>query len=367
MQLKTKPIVFSLIIIFGLTMAAFLLTSYLRYTSAFAVLNYIHVHDKDVAIACADPAGPQNGVFQNADQVQPLAGAFKLVLLTAYADEVAAGRLNPEESLPISELEKYYLPGTDGGAHPEFIKSLGENRSQLTLDEVVAGMTAYGSNAAADFLASRLANVDYAALYERLGLENTSHPGSFLGLYLFIKNHETGMYAEEELTIDEVRTEQSRLANLYVNDTGWRQAERTFVSKPTNAAALIVQKQVVSNFGMRGSARDMFRILQAAYGYSAALSAQAQTLIQKHLEWIARLNPEAAKQFKTLASASGAWPAILTSAWYARPMAGSKPTVLVVLYRNLPDDFWDTWITTFSHQQLETQILLSADCSVFTR
>ncbi len=366
MQLKTKPIVLSLIVIFGLTIAVFLLTSYFRYTSTFAVAAYIKSRPAQVAIVCADPANLQNGYFHNADQAFPLAGVFKLIHLAAYSDEVAAGRLDPNERVQLSELEKYYLPGTDGGAHPEFIKTLGENRDSLTLDEIAAGMTSYGSNAAQDYLASRLANVDYTALYQHLGLLNTSLPGSFLGLYLFIKNHETGMWAEEDLTDREVRTEQNRLSNLFVNDPAWRQAEVNFISKPTNAAPINVQEQVINQYGMLGSANDMSHILQAAYGYNDVLAPASQAIMQKHLEWIKQLNPEAAKPFNILASTSGAWPGVLTSAWYARP-PNARPTTLVVLYRNMPDDFWNTWITTFSHQQFETQVLLTADCSLLSQ
>ena len=364
MQLKTKPIVLSLIVIFGLTLVAFLLTSTLRYTSPGAVIGYLKTHSQDVAIACIDPGNSQNGFTQNADEAYPLAGVFKLVLLSAYADQVAAGQLNAQEIIPLTELEKYYLPGTDGGAHPEFLKSLGADRTTLTLDETVDGMTEYGSNAAADYLAARLKQVDFLALYKRLGLKHTSQPSSFLGLYLFIKNHETGMYAEEDLTAQQQRAEQIRLADLFINDADWRQTEVSFITKPTNAAPQNIQQQVINAYGVQGSALDMAQILLTAYGYNNALSPEAQTIVRKHLEWPAKLHPENTKPFKTLASASGVWPDILTSAWYAQGQ-NSAPRVLVVLYRNVPDDYWSTWINTFSHEQLETQVLLDKDCSLF--
>lgn len=365
MQLKNKPIVITLIVVVGLMIAAFLITSYARYTSEQAALNYLRQNAENVAIACLDPANPQAGFYHNGDEAYPLASTFKLVLLAAYADEVAAGRLDPQESSPVSELDKYYLPGTDGGAQPEFLKSLGAGQTSLTLDQIADGMIHYGSNAATDALYLRLKDVDFPKLYQRLGLENTSQPFSFLGLYLFIKNHETGMYAEEDLTNAQVRAEQTRLQNLFVNDPAWRQAEVSFISKPTNAAPLYIQKQVINAYGMKGSARDMARILLAAYGYTDALPPEAQTILRQHLEWPARANPENTKDFKLLASASGAWPGVLTSAWYAQALNGG-PHVLVVLYREMPDDFWNTWITTFTHQQLETLALANGDCGLFS-
>ncbi|MCX6082428.1 MAG: serine hydrolase [Chloroflexi bacterium] len=364
MQLKTKPIILSLIVIFGITILAFLVTSSVRYTSPTAVFQYIKTHPRDVAIVCLDPSKPQLGYFLNANEPFPLASTYKLVLLSAYANEVALGGLDPKETLPISELEKYYLPGTDGGAHLEFIKSLGTSRTSVNLDEVVDAMSTFGSNAATDYLISRLKKTDFPNLFKRLGLTQTSQPTSFLGLYLFINNHETGLYAEEQLSPEEIRAEQSRLADLFVNDPDWRKTEIEFITKPTNAAPLFVQKQVVSSFGVNGSANDISRILLAVYGNSSVFSSQEQTIMRNHLEWPMRHNPEKTKDFKVLASASGAWPAVLTSAWFAQTQ-NANARVLVVLYRNIPDDFWNTWISTFSHQQFENQVLSSSDCSLF--
>jgi D-alanyl-D-alanine carboxypeptidase len=365
MQLKNKPIIIALVVALGLMTAAFFFTSYTRYTSRQAVLNYLSQNTANVAVACLDPTNPQVDFFHNGDEPFPLGSTFKLVLLTAYAEDAAAGRLDPQENIPVSDLEKFYLPGTDGGAHEEFIQARGAGNASLKLDEVVGGMVSYGSNAATDYLLSRLEAVDFPKLYLRLGLEQTSQPFSFLGLYLFIKNHETGMYAEEELTPAEVLAEQSRLENLFVNNPAWRAAEVDFIRKPTNAAPVNIQKQVIHAYGLRGSARDISRILLAAYGYHAALPPETQALMRQHLEWPARMNPENTKDFKTLASASGAWPGVLTSAWYAQTPEGN-PHLLVVLYREMPDDFWNTWITTFTHQQLETLALVNGDCALFS-
>lgn len=364
MRLNPKPLIFSLILAIGLAMAAFLLTSYFRYTSASAVRAYLDQNPTETAIACFDPAHPESGLYRNAQAAFPLASTFKLVLLAAYAEETAAGRLDPRERIPVSELERFYLPGTDGGAHDEFLKTQA-GATQLELDTVVDGLVSYSSNAAADYLLSRLAAVDFPALYMRLGLEQTDQPFSYLGLYLFIKNHETGPYAEEELTPAELLAEQARLANLFVNDPAWRAAEVSFISQPTNVAPLYLQKQVIALAGMRGSAHDLAHILLAAYGADSPLPAEARAILREKLEWPVRLHPENRATFQILAAKSGAWPGVLTSAWYAEPLIG-EPRVLVVLYRNLPDDFWNTWVTTFSHQQLENQVLTTGDCSLLT-
>ncbi len=364
MRLRPLPILLALMIAVGLLTALFVGTSYFRYTSQGAVLNYIRRHPGDVAIACVDPAQTEAGLYHNADEPFPLASTFKLVLLAAYADQVANGQLDPQEPVAVQELEKYYLPGTDGDAHSQFLASVGEGQTTLPLDQIVDGMIVYSSNAAADYVGARLSGVDFAALYHRLGLEHTDLPFSYLGLYLFMTNHETGPYAEEEITLAEARAEQSRLEQLFLNDPAWRQAEIEYLRNQGNFAPVQIQKEVLGRYGMVGSAADLAEIMLAAYGYTDALSSETQEITRRHLEWPLRVEPANAETFDVLAAESGAWPGILTSAWYADPVGDKPPRILAVLYRSMPDDYWNAWLVSFSHQILESQVLATADCSL---
>ena len=56
--------------------------------------------------------------------VYPLASTIKIMILGVYAQGVAAGKYDPEERVALAELDAYYLPGTDGGAHPDFLKAV---------------------------------------------------------------------------------------------------------------------------------------------------------------------------------------------------------------------------------------------------
>jgi len=364
MHLRTRPLVIILVITLCGLVVAVLSISPALYTSSWAIRNYLRTHPDDVAVACLDPREPAEGVYHNADDEYPLASTFKIVLLAAYAQEVAAGRLEAGEIIPLEALETYYLPGTDGGAHPEFLKTLGEGRQTLTLDEVVDGMIVYSSNAATDYLQTRLKNVDYADLYGRLGLDQASQPISILGLYLAMNNHEQGPAKVGLYNLEAVLTAADKYEQAFINDPAWRQAELDYAANSNNFAPLNVQKWFLGMYGMSGSARDLAKVMQAAYGYNAALSPAAQAVMRQHLEWPLRVYPDNAKDFKVLATKSGAWPAILTSAWYAEPH-NSEPRILVVLYANLRDDYWSTWLSSFSHQEFEVSLLKNADCSVF--
>ena len=110
----------------------------------------------------------------NSKQMMPLASVVKIMVAVEYAEQAAAGVINPDELVKLDELERYYLPKLDGGAQPEWVKSLKERKvvkdDSVPMEEVVKGMIEPSSNA----------NTEY--LIERLGLDNINDNISELGL-----------------------------------------------------------------------------------------------------------------------------------------------------------------------------------------
>ncbi|MCD2193573.1 class A beta-lactamase-related serine hydrolase [Actinomycetospora endophytica] len=85
----------------------------------------------------------------------PLASAVKVVHLAAYARAVTDGRIRPDEPVARADWERWYVPGTDGGVHPEALARLGNGPTD-TADQVVSAMIRESDNAAADWLRGRL-------------------------------------------------------------------------------------------------------------------------------------------------------------------------------------------------------------------
>ena len=54
----------------------------------------------------------------NDDRAFGVASVHKVLILSAYARAVVAGRLDPAERVAVADIERWYWPGTDGGAHP---------------------------------------------------------------------------------------------------------------------------------------------------------------------------------------------------------------------------------------------------------
>ncbi|MDN5203790.1 serine hydrolase [Fulvivirgaceae bacterium BMA10] len=96
----------------------------------------------------------------NINQKMPLASTVKIIIAIEYAEQAAQKILDPNELIALNELEKYYVPNTDGGAHPSWKSNIKKmdliNDGQVELREVAKGMIKYSSNANTEYLIDRL-------------------------------------------------------------------------------------------------------------------------------------------------------------------------------------------------------------------
>ncbi|MEO5942263.1 MAG: serine hydrolase [Ferruginibacter sp.] len=115
----------------------------------------------------------------NENVLMPLASTVKIMVAIEFAKQAAAGVISENKNVALSELNKYYLPNTDGGAHPNWIayeKSLGHiQNDSIKLINVARGMIMFSSNA----------NTEY--LMDLLGLDNVKNNIQLFGL----KQHTT--------------------------------------------------------------------------------------------------------------------------------------------------------------------------------
>lgn len=111
----------------------------------------------------------------NGNRKSPLASTVKIVIAITYAEQAAAGKLDPEEPIALSDLDRFYLANTDGNAHPNWLSEIQklekEKNGSVALKEVAAGMIQYSSNANTDFLIWKLGLEEINATVARLGLQ----------------------------------------------------------------------------------------------------------------------------------------------------------------------------------------------------
>ncbi|MEO1165062.1 MAG: serine hydrolase [Chloroflexota bacterium] len=325
------------------------------------VIEYILENPDSVAIFCEIDGQPESTVTLNADEAFPLASTFKTIVLAEMGRQVTTGDIDPMTMVALADVNQYWLEGTDGNAHAEWLASLenaDDEDAMVTLAEVAYGMIANSSNANTDYLLEEhLGYEGFAELYEALELENTSLiQGTLLGLFLVLDNPETGQADLETLDDETMLAEGERLQDLYVTDEDWRADMLDHVGTVTGEDSLAFYNRQLNYFAVYGpmsSASDISTLMGAIYAEDSELfSAEAQTFMQDTLNWIFDVNPANEDVFIQLGHKGGSLAGILTGTWYVETIG--LPTIrLTVLYRDLSPEIWSGWQTTGAAELLQ--------------
>ncbi|WNJ18179.1 serine hydrolase [Pontibacter sp. G13] len=109
-----------------------------------------------------------------AKAVGPLASTVKIVVAIEYAEQAAAGLIDPDAWISLDSVNRFYLPDTDGGAQPGWLASISEKtqQDQVQVREIAKGMIQFSSNANTEWLMDRLGYDSIQARLVKLGLQD---------------------------------------------------------------------------------------------------------------------------------------------------------------------------------------------------
>lgn len=118
------------------------------------ILQFIKENSKSEKASLSINYNGEKWVEVNPNNLLPLASTVKIIIAIEYARQAANGQINPLQEVSLEELNTFYIPKTDGGAHEAWIASLnhGTKIDKVYLSEVAKGMIAYSSNANTEYL-----------------------------------------------------------------------------------------------------------------------------------------------------------------------------------------------------------------------
>jgi hypothetical protein len=350
------------------------------------VLQYLDQHRQDVALASysvrpdgtPDPSDPV--ILFKPDQKMPLASTVKIVVLAAYAREVTAGRLNPNQAVSVEHWERYYLPGTDGGAHPAALGSLGiptdpygfanDRAATVKLDALARVMIQLSDNAAADYLMARVGRDNLRSVIFQAGMTGQDVPLPILGTFLTWQNHMDGLLTPARVRKIQKLAENprryaaqvDRLTAAYGNPR-WRQAEIEFqLARDVFSYEL---EAAVANVFTGGTVRDYVRVM-AGVVTGTFLSPEISALMRRHLE--VPLPNE--NLFLSWGTKGGALAGVLTEANYYVPAIGAfagKPRVSVLFLRRIEPAPWEQLLTGFGFTFFDIRLAFDQDFARLAR
>ncbi|MGR9048116.1 serine hydrolase [Halobacillus faecis] len=125
------------------------------YNNTEVVMKYVKKRKEKEDVSLIIQRNDEPIVSINPQTVLPLASTVKIIIAIAFAKQVSDNKIDEHARIPKEELLKFYMKGTDGGAHKQWVRA-NSDKDQYTLKEIAIGMIAYSSNANTEFLMNYL-------------------------------------------------------------------------------------------------------------------------------------------------------------------------------------------------------------------
>ncbi|WP_343070866.1 serine hydrolase [Bacillus sp. REN10] len=138
------------------------------------ILEFLKENAENKNVSLSVKHNKEEWVGVNDREPLPLASTVKTIVAIAYAKQAADGRIDPQQPIAFKELNTYYVPKTDGGAHEAWIDSVKKDQKMdsVPLSEVAKGMITYSSNANTDYLIQVLGLENINLVLEEVGVKS---------------------------------------------------------------------------------------------------------------------------------------------------------------------------------------------------
>lgn len=117
------------------------------------LLNYLKKHKDTISITLKENG--QDTLAINPDKKFPLASTLKIIIAFNFVKSAMNYKISINDRVKLCELDKYYIKDTDGGAHPNWKRSI-NYPTEVSLSEIAKGMMQFSSNACTDFLINKI-------------------------------------------------------------------------------------------------------------------------------------------------------------------------------------------------------------------
>ncbi len=293
-----------------------------------------------------------NGVYWNADVQMPLASVSKLIHLVAYAEAVAAGQLDPTSTVLLADLERYYLPNYDLGAHKRALAELDvqerllRNPDRVQLQDVPWMMTRFSSNASTDYLQMLLGQARIEQTAVVLNLTTQTAPCPWLGQFMAMGNHTRQAASDRQAVLDYIDNpaaygaEVALLTDAYSNNVAFREEENRWHAQ-TRRPSVETQSLFAEQLNAHGSPQE-YADLMARIAQNGLSNGESSFLVRRYLEW-PMIFPENQEIFNNLGYKNGALPGILTTVYYAYRQGEEAPLVVALFYKDVPPRTYRQW------------------------
>lgn len=265
----------------------------------------------------------------NENRMMPLASTVKIIIAIEYAYQVTEGKIDKEEKIQLDEIDQFYVANTDGGAHPGWLKTLGDKSADgsISIHEIAKGMILYSSNANTEWLSKRLGLENINARIPLLELTDHS-PVYYIVSSLFI-----GKEKFPDLKGDSLISRLRALSDSeYENVTTDIHEKLLTDSKYRNDQGdLSLPVQRVWSDRLTRSTTKEYAHLMTKINSTTFFQPEVQEIMEDLMEWPMVYNPKNREIYDHLGMKGGSTAFVLTDAIYATDKKSNKIEMAIFL------------------------------------
>jgi D-alanyl-D-alanine carboxypeptidase len=273
-------------------------------------------------------------ISQEGDVKRPLASTVKTILAIEYANQVVGGDIDPEELIPLAELDKFYLANTDGGAHPAWLEEMSASgqisNNRVPLHEVAKGMIMFSSNANTDFLLEKLGAESINNVLETLELEQHDPVYPLVSALLipeYLDHEHNGSLSNREL--------ESMLLDINLEEyreLAWeihyelKEGEPDFFDGTVSVPMEL--QNIWSDRLPNASVEDYAKVLSAISDDTATVPG-GEEILRDLMEWPMELHASNREMYKHFGAKGGSTAFVLNQALYVEDHDGKELELII--------------------------------------
>jgi len=314
-----KKILIGLGILVVLGIAVIALAAYFIKPDKSKILTYLKENKSNTALKLV-----RNGTTlaeRNSTEVMPLASTVKIIIAIEYAEQAAQGIVDPDEMVKLSELDKFYVKNTDGGAHPSWLKYVKKEivDEQISIREIAKGMILMSSNANTEWLCKKLGLDNINNRLDSLGVKNHSE------IYNIVSALFIGKELFPERTGEELATQLRALSTEeYIQATEQIHTKLlSSLSYKEDLGDLSMKIQRVWSDRLPAATVDDYVNVMAKINSRSFLSPEVHSYLDEVMEFLLE-NPKNREWLEHAGMKGGSTAFVLTKALYAEDKSGNK-------------------------------------------
>jgi D-alanyl-D-alanine carboxypeptidase len=264
------------------------------------------------------------------DRKMPLASTVKIIVAIEFAEQAAAGKIDPKETVSLTDLDRFYLTDTDGGAHPDWIKDMNEKKlvidGKISLMEVAKGMIQFSSNANTEYLMMRLGFDQLNARLDSLGIKN--HDKMYpIAASLFVFSNDKKVDNKQFLQEVTNLTQEDYVKRCFEMHEKLKDAPDSSFKKTFVFPDMDLQK-IWSDRLIGSTAKEYAGIVQKINS-RRYFSEKTHAVLDPIMEYIFEIMPLNRRIYTHLGMKGGSTAWILTEAMYATTQKGNQAEVAI--------------------------------------